>query len=558
MCKAEGIQSAVVGGYIKDFDFFDGDTLYRAEHAWSAVNLNGQWQLMDVTWGSGYLTYRSQYLAKLMWKWFEVPYRLKIKYVHKYNPDWFYVNPDEMIYTHLPIMEMYQLLSNPVKQGLFEQGDSALTVFLSNETHVVHASGAISKHLSLPKAKQFQIEAEQGFRDNPNNHRVKGFNYYLAVNEYFGEYFKETYKLIQTNDSNLNLMENYCSISDSLMRLSILDNQFEFNQIVRRSNQWKNDVQSANNALKNSMKVRVSLNKKQMRLMDKTRDKNASIKRYAKKNPEVKEVELKGPRKPEYVNQIKSKQLLERADSLHREAMVVLEMKDSLLSVYSESDQYNLIEREEFNRAVFEFNNGDIESELYYRLVFVPQIYFPNEEIKKKDVISNHMVADSVNKAFTNRVLIGLYTNQNLAKVKMKEYQKLMKMALKDLKSAKKLSESNQNEQSLHNAYTVELNLSFENYENQMSSYLYFQKEIRALLKQEIRVLTTGKTVLTKQNWYENHRHRNYTAHRRSIQKNEDKVAKAVIKQVGKMNKYVLATKQYRLDFKEDKVSVKK
>ena len=31
------------------------DTFYRAEHAWSIVRIEGKWQLLDLTYASGYI-----------------------------------------------------------------------------------------------------------------------------------------------------------------------------------------------------------------------------------------------------------------------------------------------------------------------------------------------------------------------------------------------------------------------------------------------------------------------------------------------------------------------
>jgi len=551
MCAAEGIKSAVVDGYIKEFDHFDGDTLYRAEHAWSVVELNGEWQLMDVTWGSGYSTFRKQYFAKMMWRLFEIPYKLKGKYVHEYNADWFYVKPDEMVYSHLPILEMYQLLDNPVSQKIFEHGDSVLTEYLTASSKVNHTSKAIHNHIGLEKAQQYIIEANQGFNANPNNHRVNGFNYYKAVSEYFEKYYKEEHKLVSTNKANLDLMENYCSISDSMMRLSIEDNQIEYAAMDLRSSTWKYKVQSDNKALRDTINARIKMNKTQLRILEKTHGKNTQITRYAKKTKELKVSTLKGARKLEYSEEYKAQKLLIRADSLHQEAVKALQAKDSLLAVFTETDQIKITDIEDVNLAVNQYDKDLVEDELMYRLKIVPQIYLSESEINSDWFFQNLKLVDSLNMGYTDSILKGLNHNQILAREQMKVFRALMKQALRDIKLAKKLTLENHGEQALYQKYTQEVNSAFDTFEIQLSWYLYVPKDVKQLLKQEIRVLSKTKSFLSKQNWFENHRHRSYMHYRRDTQKDEDKLAKAVIKQVLKMNQAVMATKKYLIEFKE-------
>ena len=64
MAEAAGLKSETINGYVHPFDFFPGDTLYRAEHAWSTVKINNQWELMDITWGAGYVEEKKQLIKK--------------------------------------------------------------------------------------------------------------------------------------------------------------------------------------------------------------------------------------------------------------------------------------------------------------------------------------------------------------------------------------------------------------------------------------------------------------------------------------------------------------
>ena len=62
MCESVGVKSQTISGYVHNFDFFAGDTLYRAEHAWSTVFVDDHWELMDLTFGAGHIAPKKQWL----------------------------------------------------------------------------------------------------------------------------------------------------------------------------------------------------------------------------------------------------------------------------------------------------------------------------------------------------------------------------------------------------------------------------------------------------------------------------------------------------------------
>ena len=86
VCNAVDIEAEVVTGYTQGFDFFETDTLYRAEHAWSVVRVNGQWKLMDLTLASGYVAPRKQGFQQFLANAFGVKHWTQYKFVPKFNP----------------------------------------------------------------------------------------------------------------------------------------------------------------------------------------------------------------------------------------------------------------------------------------------------------------------------------------------------------------------------------------------------------------------------------------------------------------------------------------
>ena len=71
-------------------------------HVWVAVKIDGQWQLLDPTWGAGNLIVE------------------KRQFVRRYNDFYFLVAPEKLIYTHLPREERWQLLAKAVSGEEFD------------------------------------------------------------------------------------------------------------------------------------------------------------------------------------------------------------------------------------------------------------------------------------------------------------------------------------------------------------------------------------------------------------------------------------------------------
>jgi hypothetical protein len=76
-------------------------------HAWNAVKIDGQWQLVDATFGQGFL--QSLFLG------------LGESNKKAFAPQWFLVNPYTMIYSHLPTNEKWQLQSPKIDYAKFDQ-----------------------------------------------------------------------------------------------------------------------------------------------------------------------------------------------------------------------------------------------------------------------------------------------------------------------------------------------------------------------------------------------------------------------------------------------------
>lgn len=98
LAKLSGLECELVVGHAR------GDIMAPGSlgigHAWNAVKVDGQWQLVDCTWGAGVVN-------------------AKMKYVPKFTPAYFMTRPESMSYNHYPNEPKWQLLEAPVNQEMY-------------------------------------------------------------------------------------------------------------------------------------------------------------------------------------------------------------------------------------------------------------------------------------------------------------------------------------------------------------------------------------------------------------------------------------------------------
>lgn len=101
MARETGLQTEAVSGYAKGFDYEPGQRIREANHAWIAIWLDGEWRLMDPTWGSGVVV-NGQFQAHFSWAYFLTP-------------------PEVLQLSHLPDESRWQLVERPLSRREFER-----------------------------------------------------------------------------------------------------------------------------------------------------------------------------------------------------------------------------------------------------------------------------------------------------------------------------------------------------------------------------------------------------------------------------------------------------
>lgn len=97
-----GLEVEIISGYSKSYSY-SVEQPHLVNHVWNAVKLEGQWQLVDVTWGTGYWDEEHK------------------QFVHLFQPHYFLTPPAQFIADHFPNDSKWQLLQTPISKAEYEQ-----------------------------------------------------------------------------------------------------------------------------------------------------------------------------------------------------------------------------------------------------------------------------------------------------------------------------------------------------------------------------------------------------------------------------------------------------
>ncbi|XP_077135796.1 kyphoscoliosis peptidase-like [Ranitomeya variabilis] len=105
MCRETGICCREISGFSRAAESYDGVSSHRTKsnHMWNAVELAGQWYLLDACWGSGTVDLQEGI------------------FIPRYEDFFFLTDPEDFIETHWPDDPTWQLLDSIVSFEDFEQ-----------------------------------------------------------------------------------------------------------------------------------------------------------------------------------------------------------------------------------------------------------------------------------------------------------------------------------------------------------------------------------------------------------------------------------------------------
>jgi transglutaminase/protease-like cytokinesis protein 3 len=151
--EAAGLEVEDISGYSKGYSYTVAQT-DTINHAWNAVKIDGQWQLLDSTWGAGYLDDK------------------KKRFIRQFQPHYFLTPPDQFIYDHFPRESKWQLLRLPVPKSQYDQWVYLRPAFFQNGLAIdSHPQGMIhtnnQEKISLRRSAKAIISAKLLHNNTP-------------------------------------------------------------------------------------------------------------------------------------------------------------------------------------------------------------------------------------------------------------------------------------------------------------------------------------------------------------------------------------------------------
>lgn len=140
LCQTAGIPCTTITGYARGYRFGIGQAESPADvnHAWNAVQLDGQWRLIDVTWDAGHVQDRT--------------------FRKKYQTAYLFMEPQQFVYTHFPKDPGWQLLNPPLGSQQFLNLPYLTGTFFE---HGLRLASRVSRVTSVGESVQISLEVPQ-------------------------------------------------------------------------------------------------------------------------------------------------------------------------------------------------------------------------------------------------------------------------------------------------------------------------------------------------------------------------------------------------------------
>lgn len=150
LARSAGLQVVTISGWAKGYSYTAGDQIVGAtNHAWNAVKINGEWYLIDSTWGAGSI--------------------IQQRFVREFDESYFFTPPEQFIYNHLPEDSKWQLLSTPFSKSDYSALPYIHSDFFkyglklgSNTRSIVSAKGSLSMTFPVPIDTYLMARISQG------------------------------------------------------------------------------------------------------------------------------------------------------------------------------------------------------------------------------------------------------------------------------------------------------------------------------------------------------------------------------------------------------------
>jgi hypothetical protein len=132
LAEALGLEVEIISGHGKGRGYEPGQGLNSAfEHAWNAVKIDGEWELVDCTWGAGFVDEQG-------------------RFVRRFTDHYFLTPPEKFVYDHFPDGPEWQLLPTPISETEYLNRVHLKSLFFERGLWLVsHRAAGIQTESSL-------------------------------------------------------------------------------------------------------------------------------------------------------------------------------------------------------------------------------------------------------------------------------------------------------------------------------------------------------------------------------------------------------------------------
>jgi len=521
LCKAVNIKAILVNGYSKEFDFIDGDQLLRTNYDWVLVQINSEWQIIDLTLASGQVELSSNLYQKVFWKLFKRPYSMKYKYIHKYQPQYINIDPKVSILNNYPAVGMFQLLEYPIGIRSFEKGIEAVQKQIERYPETRKKHSQIDAFYNLSYSKQFAQLGQQSYDQNYNNHYDKGMFYTQAIEVFKQRYYIESKERLQAQNEILLPMREYGRFADSLLQLALDDNSEQLNSLKERSKNWQTDLVEYNKFHTDALQERIKKNADQFQIISKTSKQNETMQAYIPKNTlklnpqDI--IDVYRPTEHKNAEMYERIYLLMDVDTLKTNSKILIRQYDSLIAANPKTKAEFAFKKEQEALDLHAKNAMKLKGYIKKRGDNMTLVYHNTAPIYKKSFSTNFEAADSLNMNFTDTLIVSLYNNQTRIFEIMQEYTLNIDTQLKKLREAKKKSFKDMNEDSLYKQTINEYLAQMEVFKKTTDEYLVSIEDFKKVLKKESFFMKESIKHLKKDIKLESTRHKEYCDYRKEV-----------------------------------------
>ncbi|MDR0941750.1 MAG: hypothetical protein LBM68_05940 [Bacteroidales bacterium] len=535
MCKAVDIKAETVDGYIKDFDFFPGDTLFKAEHTWNIVKIDNDWYIVDLTYAGSTFNTEVSKLSKLMYTLFRVPQSNEMKPVKKYSPQWICMSPTTAVRTHLPVLSMFQLLKNPVTIEQFQQRDTAITRHLKRYPQKQKDFSAIDYFVELPQIEKYKILASEVLQQNPFAHLNAAFyNFYVVELFVKYHYLDENGHLFSTQEDLRNTLL-YAQKADTLFQIAIKDDAKRLKLSQTRSNNWKHDLLDYNKQHQAQNQALSKRYAKSQQNIQKLTTQIPTLVAWLDKNTQKFNIEtIKTQPRPVtqrnddlYIGM----DLLEKADSLHELSAETMQKYEELLGNSLKVDPRRALENQQTAKALNERNTRILRKYIKNKDSNMPMVYITDKSITKEVFTKNMRKIDSLYTIGVEEIVNTLESNFAALNTLLKEYTSLAGQYANTLLIAKSKVVYDSNEDARYIAAVEEYAYNVSRIQSELKQIQNSLPEFAEILKSEEKLFSENSALLKEDNMLESVRNKRYIDYRKKYRQIDVEYIKYYIKQ---------------------------